>query len=442
MLKNLKIPSKLLEPLILSGCLNNISLFLKIKSYLDTSKEKEKSYFSDKNYQTVFNLFCKWYDKFKKFPLEKELKLLIEKIKGDEEWKFILNSIVSNMYLEDSEEITSEYLEEELINFIKEARVYEAFMKSQDDIDKRNFASIANRMEEAIRVSFDKDLGISIRNIDKAFKEIKKLNEEECLETGFSNLDSILDGGLHPKEIYCISAIPGGGKTLLLGNIGINQFLRGKKVLVYTFETSRERLNMRFFSNLAQMNKKEIILDEYGAKEKLTRIINLTDGDLIVKEYGSNSVSSNDLMSHINDLWMYEKWKPDLIIADYILIMKTNDRFLSSDNSYRYYKVVTEELRNIGKSLYVPILTACQINREGMSDRGGSKGIITAKDISESRGIFDTVDFFSIMMQTAKDKEKNRFYLGIDKNRNDRTGIRIEFDVDYEHMKVKEGAII
>lgn len=442
-MKNLKIPSKLLEPLILLGCLNNVSLFLKVKPYLDTSSQKGKSYFSDNKYQTVFNLLCKWYDKFKKFPYEKELKLLIEKIKSDDqEWKFILNSIVTNMYNEDPEEITPEYLEEELINFIKESRVYEAFMESQSDIDTRNFSAIADRMEEAVRVSFDKDLGTSIRDIDKAFKEIQRLNEEECMETGYSNLDSLLDGGLRPKEIYCFASTPGVGKTLFLGNLGLNQFIRGKKVLVYTFETSRERLNMRFFSNLAQMNKKEIILDEEGAKEKLEGIISMTDGDLIVKEYGANSISSNDLMAHVSDLWMYKKWKPDLIIADYILIMKTNDRTLSGDNSYRYFKVVTEELRNIAKALYIPLLTACQINREGMSDRGGSKGIITAKDISESRGIFDTVDFFGIMMQTAKDKEKNRFYLGIDKNRNDRTGVRIEYNVDYEHMKVVEGAII
>ena len=212
-MKNLKISSKLLEPLILSGSINNVSLFLKVKNYLNTNGQKGKSYFSDEKYQIVFNLLCKWYDKFKKFPSEKELKLLIEKIPNDDqEWKFILNSIVSNMYGENPESITPEYLEEELINFIKEARVYEAFMESQNDIDNRNFSAIANRMEDAIRVSFDKDLGRSIRDLDGAFKEINKLNNEECMETGYSNLDSILDGGLHPKEIYCVSAIPGGGK--------------------------------------------------------------------------------------------------------------------------------------------------------------------------------------------------------------------------------------
>jgi replicative DNA helicase len=245
------------------------------------------------------------------------------------------------------------------------------------------------------------------------------------------------------KDVACFYANGfNSHNTMLLGNFALNVFLEGKKVLVYTFETSTERLLMRYYSNLAQMSKKEIILDDEGAKEKLSATSSIAEGDLIVKEYNANTICSNDLMAHINDLWTYKKWKPDLIITDYLLIMRANDHTLSMENSYRYYKIVTEENRNICKTLGIPGLTACQINREGMSDRGGSKGMITAKDISESRGIFDTVDFFAIIMQTAKDKEKNKFYLGIDKNRNEKTGVRIEYNVDYEHMSIREGAII
>lgn len=438
--KNLKLPSELLEPLILTGCLRNVSLFLKIKTYIDTNGKGNKSYFSDEKYQNIFNLFCKWFDKFKKFPSKKELKILIDRLNNDEEIKLLLNSIADKVY-DYEEEITYEYLEEELVNFIKENRIYEAIATSQIDIENNNYGAIVNRMEEAVRVTFDKNLGISIRDIDQAFNEIRKLNEEECLETGYPNLDSILDGGLHPKELYCFASTPGVGKTLFLGNLGINQFLRGKKVLVYTFETSTERLSMRYFSNFANMNKKEIILDEEGAKQKIKAVTEMTEGDIIVKEYGANTVSSNDLMAHINDLWMYKKWKPDIVIADYILIMRTNDKRLSSESSYRYFKIVTEELRNIAKEVYIPVLSACQINREGMSERGGSKAIVTAKDISESRGIYDTADFFGIITQTAKDKEKNKFTVSVEKNRNDRTGIRIDFAVDYEHMKVQEEGI-
>jgi hypothetical protein len=230
--------------------------------------------------------------------------------------------------------------------------------------------------------------------------------------------------------------------TFFLGNLAINMFLQGKNVLVYTFETSAERLLMRYYSNIAEMSKKEIVLDEEGMKEKVSQATNDNEGDLILKEYNANSISANDLMAHISDLWMYKKFKPDVIIIDYILIMATNDKSLSSDNSYKYYKTVTEEIRNIGKTLYIPILTATQINREGMADRGGTKSTVTSKNVSESRGIIDTVDIFLPIIQTSNDKQNNRYFLYFDKNRNERTGMKIEYSVDYNHMKLTEKGVI
>jgi replicative DNA helicase len=440
MQENLKIPSKLLEPMILAGCLRNASLFLKVKPYLFTSS-KNKNYFSDEKYQIVFNFISRWFDKFKTMPSKDELKIIVDKTKEDSEVKFLLNSIIDTMY-DNKEEINYDYLEEELVSFIKENRVYEAMAMAQADIDKGNFAAIVNKMEDAVRVSFDKDLGMSIRDVNQAFEKVNKLNNEVCISSGFPNLDSILDGGFHPKETYNFSGIPGAGKTLILGNFALNAFAQEKKVLVYTFETSFERLFMRYVSNLSGMSKKEIFLDENGVREKLASTFdrNIT-GDLIIKEYNANSVCSNDIMAHVNDLWMYKKWKPDIIVIDYLLIMATNDKSLSTENSYKYYKTVTEEVRNIGKTFYVPVLTASQINREGQSEQGGSKAMVTSKSISESRGILDTIDFLAIILQTAKDKTRNKLCLYVDKNRNDRNGIRIEYEVDYNTMKLTEGAI-
>jgi replicative DNA helicase len=187
----------------------------------------------------------------------------------------------------------------------------------------------------------------------------------------------------------------------------------------------------------------EILNSEETLKERFENLDQVANpGKLIVKEYNANEVCSNDLMAHIIDLEMHEGFKPDVILSDYLLIMRTNDASLSSDNSYKYYKTVTEELRNIGKTLYVPIITACQINREGMGDRGGSKAFVTAKDISESRGIYDTVDVMWTIAQTANDYKSNKLYLYFDKNRNDKSGSKIEYDVDYEHMEITEGIII
>lgn len=229
--------------------------------------------------------------------------------------------------------------------------------------------------------------------------------------------------------------------TGFLGNFAVNSFLDGKNVLVYSFETSRERLAMRYYANLIRVDKKEMLLDEEGFKDKAKEIFSEMKGDLILKEYNANSVSANDLLAHIADLKRYNNWEPDIIIIDYLLIMLTNDKSMSSENGFKYYKTVTEEVRNMAKTLDVPIITATQINRDGMSDKGGSKSLVTSKNIAESRGIYDTVDFFAVITQTAKEKEKNKYYLYVDKNRNERTGSRIEFDVDYEYMTLEEKAI-
>ena len=443
MTNNLKIPSNLLEPMILAYSILDPSFFMKTKSYLDTNRQKGKSYFSDEKNQKVYNLISLIFDKYEKIPKKNTVLTIIDRLKEDPEVKFLMTTIVEKMYSATMDQIDEKYIEDETINFIKENNAYEAIMLGQEDIQNGNFGSLLTRMEEAVRVNFDKDLGLSIKDLDEAIKRIDNLNNEATFSTGFLNLDSVLDGGMHPKELYVVSAIPAGGKTLFLGNLAINAFLEGKKVLVYTFETSTERLMMRYFSNIAQMGKKEIILDEEGMKDKVEQAVSISEGDLIVKEFNANSVSSNDLLAHINDLIRYKNWKPDLVVVDYILIMLTNDKKRSSgDSSHDYYKTITEELRNIGKSLYIPVWSAVQINREGMSDRGGSKTVVTAKDIAASRGIFDTTDFFSIIIQSAKDKEKNKMFLYIDKNRNDRSGMKIEFDINYEFMKLTEGAII
>jgi len=589
---NLKFPSEILEPSIIIHSLNNVSFFLKIKPYLDTNGTK-KSYFNDEKYQTIFNIISKWYDKFNKFPTQKELLIVNEKLnKNDNELKFLIDTIINKVYTESPEDVDINFIEQETQKFIQENRVYEAMMLSQIDVENGNYDIIAERMREAITVNFDKDLGVSIRDVEKGITLLNELGAETSISTGIPSLDNVLDGGWRGKEIYVFAATPGIGKclrydvkvkvfyefngvtiiedirigdlfkklnitnqgeyipknklkvkttagfkevkalrktqpnpewviktesgreavftdkhklevkksdifdvgrywenidtikigqevntengwekvtecyfngnysemydlevdsiksfyangfnshnTALLGNFAINAFLDGKKVLVYTFETADRRLLSRYYSNLIEMTKKEILLNEESAKEKINNIINETSGDLILKEYPANTVNSNGLLAHINDLKMYKQWKPDLIIVDYILIMLANDKSMSSDNSYKFYKTVTEELRNIGKMLDVPVLTATQINRQGQDDKGGTKAITTSKDISESRGIYDTADFFATINQPARDREAGKVMIYVDKNRNGDKGQKIKLNIDYEHMKFTE----
>lgn len=206
--------SNKLEIMILGYCCLNASFFLNIKPYLDTSKRKNVSYFQDEKNQRIFNIICKFFDKYKRFLVKETFKAIIEKLKDDEEMKFLLNSIIDRIYDFVIDDIDPEFIEHETKEFIKEAKSYEAILLAQIDIEERNFSNMLKRVEEATRINFDKYLGLSIKNVDESIERIKKLDEETKISTGFPSLDSLMDGGLHAKEMTVFSAIPGGYKCI------------------------------------------------------------------------------------------------------------------------------------------------------------------------------------------------------------------------------------
>lgn len=436
MKENLQITSEILEEMFIVNAINNKSFFLKVKPYIQT-KSKKKSYFSDQKNQIIFNLVSLWYDKYNKFPTLNELKFLLEKINEDDEIKSLLNGMILKYYSQSIKDYNQQFLEEEAQKFIQESRVYEAMAMSQADIEAENYGVIVERMKNAVNVNFDKDLGISIREVDKIF-DLFNQTKTSAISTGIPKLDIKFEGGFRAGEITCFAGTSGVGKSLLLGCFAINAFTAGKKVLVYSFETGKARLAARYYTNIANRNKADLFNNEEESKEALKQKFDLFEGDIIIKEYPANSTSSNDLLAHLNDLEMYNSWKPDLVVADYLLIMNTNDRRLDPGDSYKYYKTVTEELRNVAKAYSVPVLTAVQINREGMGEGGGSKAITTSKNIAESAGIFHTVDAFITINQTVKDKEKNKLMLFLEKNRNEEGHVKIQCDVDYSTMKITE----
>lgn len=435
--KNLKIPSEILEQMILSYSLHNAAFFLKVKNYLTTDSYKKKSYFNDNKNQLLFNILSRWYDKYNSFPVIKEMKVFIDRVDEDDEIKFLLSTMVDKYYAEDTSTFNEKNLVDETQQFITENRVIEAIASSQEDMAKGTYGNIVDKIRDAVTVSFDKDLGTSIKDFQEAKIKLDSIQPTASIQYGLPTLD-YLTGGLFPQEITVFASTPGLGKTLTMGNIALNAFGQGKKVAVYSMETGTARLLTRYYANIFNETKRSIIADTDSIAEKIKTELAGKSGDVVIKEYGANQISSNDIMAHLNDLKMYKGWVPDLVVIDYILIMLTNDKKGSADNGFKYYKTVTEEIRNIGKFFNVPIVSACQINREGMDEKGGSKALTTAKDIAESRGIYDTADYFLTINQPARDKDKGIITYFLDKNRNEQNGRKIRCAVDYDHMRVLE----
>lgn len=95
-----------------------------------------------------------------------------------------------------------------------------------------------------------------------------------AIQTGFSNLDTALDGGLH-SELYVIGARPGLGKTSFALQMAGNIAKKGVDVLYFTFCESVTQLVTKTLSRLVSLDleKEQIIVDQIWGKGAISEEI-------------------------------------------------------------------------------------------------------------------------------------------------------------------------
>ncbi len=113
----------------------------------------------------------------------------------------------------------------------------------------------------AILLNFKSDLGEiaqrgmsgSPRTFAEAIDEVldrQKAGQTQVYATGLKDLDTILGGGLRPKQLCYLGGRPAMGKTTAGMNIALNVARAGLGVLVFSLEMDRNRLVQRMLSDL------------------------------------------------------------------------------------------------------------------------------------------------------------------------------------------------
>jgi hypothetical protein len=106
-------------------------------------------------------------------------------------------------------------------------------------------------------------------------------------------------------------------------------------------------------------------------KRLIDGVHGLKDGPYFVYDYRDKEVTADYLDQRIQQL-TFERGKPDLVVVDYIGIMKGTK---TRPNAPNYERVgdATEEVVQVAKRRGVPIITAAQFNRTGMSEKRNAK---------------------------------------------------------------------
>jgi predicted ATP-dependent serine protease len=135
----------------------------------------------------------------------------------------------------------------------------------------------------------------------------------------------------------------------------------------------------------------------------------------------------------MEELKIKKKFKPDIIIVDYLNICSCA-RFKMGNgmNSYTYVKGIAEELRGLAKQFNVPLWSATQVNREGAKSSD-----MEMTDTSESFGLPQTTDFFIALIETEELAQNGQLMVKQLKNRGNDTTKNRKFLIGVNKSKMK-----
>lgn len=248
--------------------------------------------------------------------------------------------------------------------------------------------------------------------------------------TGFGPFDD-MTRGIHPGELFLFAGRPGTGKSIALVNAVKTMFRNGKSVMIFSLEMPFEQYEDRFMSCYAQLNAKRMLLGALTAEEE-TRLattwqqVGTAENQLEIIDFPQ--VSSFRIETEL--VRALDKFVPDVVVVDYLGIMKPNDKGSVAD--WEAQGRIAEELRQVGRLYKVPIVSAVQLNRS--KDKNADTDRLSRSDI-----IAQTAD--AIVMINDKSGDENelsdQMKFTVIKNRKGESAFEFEMYKNFETITIE-----
>ena len=318
-----------------------------------------------------------------------------------------------------------EEIKEKSIDFCKKQKLKEAILKSVDLLQSQSFEEIQKVINEAMNLGADNNCG---HDYHKDVLDRFELTMRSPISTHWEEIDNITKGGLGKRELGVVIAPTGAGKSMALVHLGAMAVVKGKTVVHYTLELADTVVGQRYDSCITGIDLGKLM----HMKDSIVEVVKHIPGTLVIKEYPSKSASTRTISAHLEKL-KQKGVNPDMIIVDYADLLRPTESGFKTQELRHSLGNTYEELRAIGQVWDIPVWTASQTNRSGLSAE-----VITMESISESFNKCFVADFICSISRTIEDKTQNRGRMFVAKNRNGIDGIvyPMEMDTAKVHLKV------
>jgi replicative DNA helicase len=285
---------------------------------------------------------------------------------------------------------------------------FDVMKETEDEL----FQSIFKDNENTERIMSIADEGLS--KIEDIYKNKGKIIG---IETGYENLDSVLNG-LQKQNVIILAARPSMGKSAFAGNLAANISKRFHTAIFSLEMTKNELLNRMIAAeglvDFEKIKNGNLSIDEWSKVGEAAASI--ANRKLFINDTGSINITK--IKAECKKMKMQEGL--DVVFIDYLQLITGNKK----GSREQEISEISRDLKSLAKELDITVISLAQLSR-ACEQRDNKRPMLS--DLRESGSIEQDAD---IVMFLYRDEYYNKFTedkniaeVLITKNRNGRTGM-------------------
>lgn len=402
----------------------------------------KSEYFESKIVSDIVKLTIGFYKQYKRAPvldeLIEEINILLSKnakLPKDLYW----NKLTELATMAETEDFS--YVKDKAVDFARYQAMKQTILDSSGVLKKtRDYGGIVVAVKEAAMIGEDlADLGsFYFETLDErlAKRRAGDTRAQKAIPTGIDKFDRLLGGGISPPELGIIMGMTFAGKTILAVNFGFGAALAGYNVCQYVLESSQSRTEVLYDSRISGVPKEELVTRESEVLGAIRNELEIKTngrkmGRILIKKYPAGGASALTIESHLQKLQMLENFKPDMIIIDYLGLMRPANKSLridaSSSGKYHMLGFISKELLALAHQQNLAIWLLHQASKASESKK--YVGLSHSADSIEPIRDADIVVTLGIEKSEAEKKlQKINLYIPGGREMRDKRGVDLMMD--------------
>ena len=351
---------------------------------LNISDSLDSDYFESSSHKWIIDYIIKYFSQYHTYPTVETFAIEVKKLDNDVLKVAITEALREAYKLANSSDL--QWVEEEFLDFCRNQQVKKAIMTSVDLLNLGDYDGIRSLINVALKAGEDKNIG---HEYDKDVEARYRGDDRNPIPFPWPVFNELTQGGYGQGDLVLVFGNPGGGKSWAVMAMGAYAAALGYNVVHYTLELSEGYVGKRYDAIFSGIPVDKLKDHRPEVEEAIAKI----KGRIVIKEYSPKRASLDTIESHIQQLEHQNEFKPDLIIIDYLDLLRTKGRKERKDEIDDVYT----DAKGLAKELGIPIVSPSQANRTG-----ADKEILQADNAA---GSYDKIMIGDIILSLARRRQ-------------------------------------